>query len=412
MTDRGPGTTLRPFYWRATRLFADTPLVSPDRRLDYGAFDERVRSLAAALSALGVGRGGRVGTLAGNTVRHLETFFAVPLLGGRINPVNANLSGDGVVDVVRDAGNEVLFVAPGEPFRTVDAHFSNLDPVELVVVMDDAVPTTALPDGRVVDYESLLAGAGDPPAWPDLPGDQPASICYTSGSTGEPKGAEYTQSMLHTYTLMSMTPAGSHVAQDDVVMPVVPMFHVNSWGLPYAATAAGAKQVYPGPDPTPARLAELVETEGVTVTNGVPTVWIDFLEHVREHDVDLSSLDRIVTGGFAVPDHLIEAYDDLGVALEHTWGMTETMSLAAASRPKSREQDWSVESALSRRAKQGLLAPGYEMQVVDEDDEPVPWDGETPGELLIRGPTVIDEYHECPAATRNASLGRPLLFEG
>jgi fatty-acyl-CoA synthase len=399
MTDRGSATTLRPFYWRATRLFADTPLVSPDRRLDYGAFDDRVSALAAALDGLGVGRGGRVGTLAGNSLRHLETFFAVPLLGGRINPVNANLGGDGIAHVVRDAGNEVLFVDPGEPFRVVETRFEELESVELVVVLDDATPSTSLPEGRVVDYESLLAGAGDHPGWPDLPGDQPASICYTSGSTGEPKGAEYTQSMLHTYTLMSMTPAGSHVAQDDVVMPVVPMFHVNSWGLPYAATAAGAKQVYPGPDPTPARLAELVEAEGVTVTNGVPTVWIDFLEHVREHEVDLSSLERIVTGGFAVPEHLIEAYDDLGIDLEHTWGMTETMSLAAASRPKSPEQDWSVESALSVRAKQGLLAPGYEMQVLDEDDERVPWDGETPGELLIRGPTVIDEYHECPAAT-------------
>jgi fatty-acyl-CoA synthase len=180
---------------------------------------------------------------------------------------------------------------------------------------------------------------------------------------------------------------------------------VNSWGLPYAATAAGAKQVYPGTDPSPARLARLIEAEGVTVTNGVPTVWIDFLEHVREHDVDLSSLERIVTGGFAVPDHLIEAYDGLGVDLEHTWGMTETMSLAAASRPKRRDEDWSVEASLDRRAKQGLLAPGYEMRVLDEDGDPVPWDGETPGELLIRGPTVVDEYHDCPAATENTFEG-------
>jgi fatty-acyl-CoA synthase len=198
--------------------------------------------------------------------------------------------------------------------------------------------------------------------------------------------------MLWSHTMAIMTPMGLDIADHDVVMPVVPMFHINAWGLPYAATAAGAKHVYPGPSPDPADLVGLIEREGVTVTAGVPTVWLGVLDYLQDHEADLSTLDRIVIGGAAPPERLIRAFDDRGVEVVHGWGMTETAPVGAVSHLKPELRDADYETQLTKRTKQGLVLPGLEFDVVDDAGESVPHDGESMGELRIRGPWVAEAY--------------------
>jgi fatty-acyl-CoA synthase len=265
--------------------------------------------------------------------------------------------------------------------------------------MDEEPPETDL--DCVSTYERLLDAHDSTFEWPDVSGTQPAGMCYTSGTTGRPKGVEYTQAMLYAHSLMAITPVTFDIDEDDVVLPVVPLFHVNGWELPYAVTMTGAKQVYPGPSPDSAALARLIDDENVTFTAGVPTVWIDLLEYLEDDEADLSSLDRILTGGSAIPREIMRRYDEAyDVTIEHAWGMTETMSVGSYSRPKSSMEDWSVEEQYDVRMKQGLLSPGLEMKVVNDEGEEVPWDGDSFGELYVRGPTVVSEYYNDPAATR------------
>ncbi|MDS0474139.1 long-chain fatty acid--CoA ligase [Natrinema sp. 1APR25-10V2] len=393
--------TIRPFFWRPTNLFPETRLVSRthDGIVDssYGEFGERVRSLLAALEDRGFGHGDRIGTFGWNHHRHLEAYYAAPLSGAQLHTINVQLGDDDVVYIVEDAADDILFVDHGEPFETIERLWSEL-PVNEIVVMGETVPDTEI---DAVAYEDLI-DEYEPVADDELPAleeEYPAGMCYTSGTTGRPKGVEYTHKMIYAHAMMVMTPAGLDVSERDVVMPVVPMFHVNSWEFPYAATMAGATQVYPGPSPSAADLLELIEREGVTMTAGVPTVWIDLLEYVDEHGGDLSSLERIVVGGSAAPEEMMRRYDEeFDVTVEHAWGMTETMSIGSVSRPKDRMADWDPSRKYEKRRKQGLLSPGLEMRVVDDDGEEVPWDGEAAGELLVRGPTVITEYYNRPQA--------------
>jgi fatty-acyl-CoA synthase len=398
--------TLRPFLWRATRLFPEKRLVSRTRdgthAYDYEAFGERVRSLVTVLRERGFGPGDRVGTFGWNHHRHLEAYFAAPLSGAQLHTINVQLVDDDIVYIVEDAADDVLFVDPGEPFETIVRLWDELS-VEELVVMDETVPDAASEvDGTVYAFETLVDEHEPIQTLPSLDGNQPAGMCYTSGTTGRPKGVEYTQTMLYAHSMMVMTPAAIGIRETDVVMPVVPMFHVNSWEFPYAATMAGSTQVYPGPSPTSADLVSLIDEENVTLTAGVPTVWIDVLSHLDEsekYDDPLSSLERIVVGGSAAPADMMRRYEDeYGVAVEHAWGMTETMSIGSVSRPKSWMDDWSRDDRYQKRRKQGLLSPGLEMQLVDKTGETQPWDGESIGELWVRGPTVVSEYHERPEA--------------
>lgn len=394
--------TIRPYYWRATNLFPRTEVVSRTNagafRYTYGEFGDRVARLAAALADRGVGRGTRVGTIGWNHHRHFEAYYAVPLLGAQLHTINAVLSDERTRYIVDDARDDVLLVDPGAPARTTERIYDDLDHDPDVIVMSDSVPDLDV-GARVSGYESLVDESAPIAEWPRLSEDLPAGMCYTSGTTGMPKGVEYTQKMIYSHAMMTMTPAALDIAERDVVMPVVPMFHVNSWEFPYAVTMAGAKQVFPGPSPSSADLARLVEDEGVTLTAGVPTVWIDLLEHLDEHAADLSSLERIVVGGSAAPKGVMRRYrDEYDVRIEHAWGMTETMSIGSVSRPKRHMLDATVDERDERRAKQGLLSPGLEMRIVKDGGE-VPWDGETAGELWVRGPTVVDSYYNRPDAT-------------
>ncbi|WP_251330880.1 long-chain fatty acid--CoA ligase [Haloplanus pelagicus] len=389
------GQTLRPFLSRAATLYPDREVVSRTAdgttRYTYAAYADRVSRLAAALRAAGIERGDRVATLCWNHDRHFEAYFAVPDLGAQLHTINPLLPAEDVRTIVERAGDRLLFVDPS----LTDALTAAYDPdafesVEQVVVVGSETPD--LPAESVTSFEAFVAGHDatfDPPT---LDGDDLAGLCYSSGTTGDPKGVEYTQRMLWSHTMAIMTPMGLDIADHDVVMPVVPMFHINAWGLPYAATAAGAKHVYPGPSPDPADLVGLIEREGVTVTAGVPTVWLGVLDYLQDHEADLSTLDRIVIGGAAPPERLIRAFDDRGVEVVHGWGMTETAPVGAVSHLKPELRDADYETQLTKRTKQGLVLPGLEFDVVDDAGESVPHDGESMGELRIRGPWVAEAY--------------------
>jgi fatty-acyl-CoA synthase len=389
--------------WRAEKLHPETEIVSRTavgiERYTYEEYAARTARLASALEAMGVGDGDRVATFCWNHHRHFETYFGVPNMGAQLHTINPLLPDEHVEYIVENAGDRVVFVdQPLVEKLEAAADSAAFESVEQFVVMGGSVPDTSL--SPTVDYESFVGDHEPEYDWPRLSDDQPAGMCYTSGTTGKPKGVEYTQRMLWAHTMATLIPEGLGLEESDVVMPVVPMFHVNAWGLPFTTTAAGAKHVYPGPAPEPADLAALIEQERVTISAGVPTVWLGMLEYLEEHDADLSSLDTLVVGGSAAPRSLIRTYDEeYDVEVLHAWGMTEMSPIGTVSHLKSKMADWPDDRKDEKQAKQGLIVPGLEFKVVDDDGQQVPWNGEDFGELWVRGPWVADEYFKRPDAT-------------
>ncbi|AKU07450.1 long-chain fatty acid--CoA ligase [Haloferax gibbonsii] len=395
--------TLRPFLWRAGKLFPDREIVSRTaeglERYTYSEYEGRVARLAGALSDAGIGDGDRVATFCWNHNRHFETYFGVPSMGAQLHTINPLLPDHHIQYIVENAADRIIFVDPSLAPKLAGAVDEDaFASVEQFVVMASEVPDD-VGLSPVTDYESFIADYPDEYDWPDLPEDQPAGMCYTSGTTGEPKGVEYSQQMLWAHTMATLPKSGLDIGAEDVIMPVVPMFHVNAWGLPFSTTAAGAKHVYPGPSPTPEDLAKLIEEEGVTMTAGVPTVWLGLLDYLDEHDADISSLERIIIGGSAAPRSVIRRFDEeYDVDVLHAWGMTEMSPVGTVAHLKPGMEDLPAEEQYEKRAKQGLLAPGLEMRVVDDDGDEVPWNGEDFGELWVRGPWVTTEYFERPDA--------------
>jgi fatty-acyl-CoA synthase len=398
----GHDQTIGSFLWRAERLYPDTEIVARTHdgieRYDYATYADRTRQLANALEASGVETGDRVATVSWNHHRHFETYFGVPNTGAQLHTINPLLPDEHVQYIVENAGDRLLFVDPSLVEKIESAYDADaFDSVEQFVVMGETVPETSL--SPVTDYESFVGGQDPSYEWPELDEDQRAGMCYTSGTTGRPKGVEYTQQMLWSHTMATLTPQGLDIDDSDVVMPVVPMFHVNAWGMPFSLTAAGAKHVYPGPSPDPEDLAHLIEDEGVTFTAGVPTVWMGVLEYARENDLDFDSLERVMVGGAAAPKSLIRAFDEeFDVTMLQGWGMTELSPVGTLSHLKDGMEDWDAERKYEKRQKQGLILPGLEFRVVDDDGEEVPWNGEDFGELYIRGPWVTDSYFKRPEA--------------
>jgi fatty-acyl-CoA synthase len=395
----GTDQTLRPFLWRAERLYPDTEVVSRTHegveRYTYAEYADRTARLANALDEHGIEEGDRVATFCWNHHRHFETYFAVPTIGAQLHTINPLLPDEHIQYIVDNADDELLFVdeslAPKLAGAAADAQeFEGVDFVVMSTTGTDALDATP--------YEQFIDGQPTDYDWPDLDEDQPAGMCYTSGTTGNPKGVEYTHQMLWSHTMATLTPQGIPMDDDDVVMPVVPMFHVNAWGMPFTATAGGSKHVYPGPSPEPADIARLIEQEGVTITAGVPTVWLGLMEYMEDNDVDLSALDSVIVGGSAAPESMIRWFDDHDVELLHAWGMTEMAPIGSVAHLKDDLQEADYETQIEHRTKQGLLVPGLEMRVVDEDGEEVAWNGEDFGELWVRGPWVTQEYFQRPEA--------------
>ena len=395
----GHEQTLRPFLWRAANMYADTEIVSRTHEgietYTYADYADRTAQLANALEEYGIEQGDRVGTFCWNHHRHFETYFGVTTLGAQLHTINPLLPDEHIQYIVDNADDELIFVdeslAPKLASAAADA--PEFEGVDFVVMSEtetealDATPYETFIDDQPTDYD-----------WPELDEETPAGMCYTSGTTGNPKGVEYTHKMLWSHTMATLTPQGIPMADDDVVMPVVPMFHVNAWGMPFTATAAGAKHVYPGPSPDPEDIAYLIEEEGVTITAGVPTVWLGLMDYEKENDLDLSNLDTVIVGGSAAPEAMIRWFDDRDVELLHAWGMTEMSPIGSVSQLKSNLKDEDYETQLKHRKKQGLMVPGLEFKVINEDGEEIAWDGEEFGELWIRGPWVTKEYFMRPDA--------------
>ncbi len=388
--------TLTPLLDRARRLFPNKEIVTKAgpglERLTYGQMAERVARLANALEKLGVKRGDRVGTFAWNNVRHLELYFAVPCMGSVLHPLNLRLPGDQLAYIISHADDQVIFVDPSL-LPAIEKLAPHLKSVRHYVVMGDKVPegTTLNP---VHAYEDLLRNSSPTYPWPNLNENDAAAMCYTSGTTGNPKGVLYSHRSIYLHCLgLSMTDSFG-LSEKDVIMPVVPMFHVLAWGTPFAMVMLGSKIVFPGPHLQPRDLAELIQAEHVTITAGVPTLWLGLLALLDKERYDLSSLRGMIVGGAAAPQWMIEAYEKRhGISVMHAWGMTELSPLGTVSRLKSYQDTLPETERFAIRAKQGISVPGIELRAVDETGKEVSWDGKTFGELQVRGPWVISSYY-------------------
>jgi fatty-acyl-CoA synthase len=389
--------TVQTIYQRARSLFPDKPLVTRRqdgvRRTTYGEWADRVARLAGGLRELGVGPGDRVATFCWNSDRHLEVYFAAAMMGAAYHTLNIRLGGDQLAYIVNHARDKVL-ICDAELAPAIGPVLPSLDTVEHLLVLDPAEgERPALGFGSEHGYEALVERSAPLTGWPALDEHQTAGICYTSATTGNPKGVAYSHRALYLHSLMVGLVDTAAICERDVLLPIVPMFHVNAWGMPFAATWYGAGQVYGGAAPTPADYLRLIREEGVTVSAGVPTVWLGILQLLETDGGGLGSLRRIICGGSAAPVSMIRAYEERhGVEFVHAYGMTEATPVTHFSRLKSTMDDLPVEARYGYKAKQGLLVPGLEQRLVDADGDQVPADGKSMGELLLRGPTIASEY--------------------
>ena len=385
---------LSTLYERAVRIYPDREIVSVNangvlHRTTYGETDDRIRRLVSALGRLGIEPGDVVGTLAWNTHRHHEIYWATACSGRICHTVNIRLLADQIHYIIDHGGDKAVFVS-GTMLEEAERLAPRLPTVRNWILLDDDPADTSLPGA--IAYEDLIADPGPSVAWPELDERSPHMYCYTSGTTGNPKGVAYTQrsTYMHALSALAINPLWA----SDNIMPVVPMFHAAAWGFPFMGTAAGAKLTYPGHDLSPAALVRLIERERVTFSAGVPTVWLGVQHYLEANpESDTSSLRSILSGGAAVPRAMIDWYRrHRGVEVVHAWGMTETNPLASISllRPDMESLDW--ERRLDFLESIGIPVPGLRVRIVDDDGRDLPHDGEAFGELLIQGPWVAAEY--------------------
>jgi fatty-acyl-CoA synthase len=396
--------TLQHFLWRSTTLFPSKAIVtrreSGRHRYTYADFGGRVAQLAHALKELGVKAGDRVGTLAWNNYRHLELYFAVPGAGAVLHTLNPRLFPEHLQYVINDAEDKVIFV-DASLLPALQRIADNIKGVRQFVIMTDG-PS---PDGQLkpmASYEELLSGRPTSYPWPQIDERDAAAMCYTSGTTGKPKGVVYSHrsSVLHSFGIA--IGGGIGLQESDSILPIVPMFHANAWGLPYAATMLGAKQVFADRFLDPVSLTELIRDEGVTFSAGVPSVWIPLLQHLDKTGTDLAGL-RMFVGGSALSAGLYDGLTRHGIATNQGWGMTETSPVAACATIKSSMKDGNIKAI---RLKQGLPLAGVELRLADVDSgKLVPWDGKSVGEIQVRGPWVTAGYYRGVDADRFTADG-------
>ncbi len=355
------------------------------------------------LIRLGVQPGDRVATCAWNHQRHLELYFAVPAIGAVLHTINFRLSREQLVYIFNHAQDKVVFLD-----RSLGGILADLQPelstVEKYVLMDERGPEPPALPQPWLDYEAIVADAPERAEFPQLDEHTAAGLCYTSGTTGEPKGVLYSHRSTFLHAMAGCIVDGGAVSEKEVVLCVVPMFHVNAWGLPYSCTLAGAKQVLPGPQMIGKPVAELMETERVTSAAGVPTIWTLLYQHLKEQQAvrpyDLSSVHTLLVGGAAASRTLVENYErDFGLKILHAWGMTETSPIGTVSRLKAAMEKWPAEQQFAVRLKQGIPVIGVEVRIVDDKGADLPWDGEHVGELLVRGPWIASSYFHNPGAS-------------
>jgi len=357
----------------------------------YADFYKRVKQLGNVLESLGVEVGDRVGTFAWNNFQHMEFYFGIPGAGAVCHTLNIRLPHDQLTYIINHAEDKVVFV-DGTLLPLIEPIAGELASVEHFVLFN--IPKdkeTSLPN--VSYYEDLMAEASDEYTWRCTDENMAMGLCYTSGTTGMPKGALYSHRSMYLHTLGVLMNAALGVIEADVVLPVVPQFHAMAWGLPYACTFIGATIVMPGPHLKPEPLAQMIAEERVSIAAGVPTIWNGLYHELKNNPSDISCITQLVVGGSAMPRGLIEAYEkELGVNVVHAWGMTELSPLGSTSKLQSHHQDLDESAQLDIKAKQGYFIPCVDARIVDLTGEELPWDGETMGELQVRGPWIAGAY--------------------
>jgi fatty-acyl-CoA synthase len=386
---------------RAEQLTPDRKVVSrrPDgtlHRTTMGDCACRARRLAAALSQLGIGEGDRVGTLLWNQAEHLEAYYALPAMGAVVHTLNPRLHPDELSFIVADAEDRAIIV--DETLLKVLDSFRDAHDFEHVIVVSHSGDT---PEGTI-EYEQLLKSAEAPADWLEPHERRAAAICYTSGTTGKPKGVLYSHRALVLHSFAAALPGAMNVSARDVMLPVVPMFHANAWGIPYTATLVGAALVLPGPKLDAESVLDLLADEHVTLTAGVPTVWMAMLKAIEEEPDrwDLSRVHRLLVGGSAVPKSMIEGYAKHGLEILQGWGMTETSPLASSALVPPELDDAPDDEQFDYRARQGFPQPFVDIRARGDDGELIPWDDQAMGELEVRGPFVAAAYFQGTGAEK------------
>jgi acyl-CoA synthetase (AMP-forming)/AMP-acid ligase II len=391
--------TLTHILERSAKLFPKKELASktPEgiHRYSYADFHLRVHAVAQALKRLGVKPGDRIGTLCWNSSRHLELYFAIPCYGAVLHTLNLRLPSDQLAYIINHAEDQVIFV---------DASLASiLEPIRdqircvkhFVILPDEARPTSLAPAS---DYEESIRASGDARFdWPALDENTAAATCYTSGTTGNPKGVLYSHRalFLHSFALAMTDVFG--ICESDTVLQLVPMFHANGWGIPYAAVMTGARIVFSGRQLQPADVASLIQNERATFTAGVPTIWIGLYGYLETHAHDLSTLRMVSSAGSAMPRQFIEMFEKKhGVHFRLAWGMTETTPIATVTTVKNELAGLADKEHFDLLARHGLPIGGVDIRIVDADGKELPWDGTTMGELQTRGPWITSGYYNDP----------------
>jgi len=393
---------------RANNLFPKKEIFSrcldQDFRYTYRDFYKRTHKMGNVLQNLGIKKGDKIGTFAWNNHRHLELYFSIICSGAVLHTLNLRLFPEHLVHVINHAEDKVIFIDE-DLIPILENVADQLTTVEKYVILTDKkeLPETKLEPAY--SYEALLEEASDSFEFPDdLDEKAPAAMCYTTATTGLPKGVVYTQRSIYLHSLVLSLKDVIGISESDSILPVVPMFHVMAWGVPFAATWLGAKLVMPGRVLTPDALCKLIEQEKVTFSAGVPTIWMGIYQHLEAgNKYDFSSLRFFVNGGSAISKNLIEAFEKKhGINILHAYGMTETSPLVLASQLKSYMEDWDEDTKYSLLAKQGLLVPGLDMKIVNDEGKEVAWDGKEMGELCVRGPWIAGEYYKEPERSKES----------
>ena len=366
--------------------------------VSYAEIARNAERLAAALAALGIGAGDRVGTFCWNNQAHLEAYYAVPCMGAVLHTINIRLPAGQVAHIVNHAEDRAVIV-DGTLLPLFAQALPQLTTVETVIVVGPA-DTTVLGDTRVLRYEQLLADQEPGFRWPDVDEKSAALICYTSGTTGDPKGVVYSHRSTFLHALSGQAATLTGPTDSDRILMFVPMFHVNAWGIPFGAFMSGASLLMPGPFMTAEGICAFVRAERPTLAAAVPTIWQAILQYGQTTDIDLSSLRMGTSGGAAAPRSLLQAFQDrYGLRIIQGWGMTETSPVGGMAHPPAGVEP-GTEEELDWRTKSGRITAGVEMRITDDSGAELPWDGVSVGEIEVRGPWITGSYHRDPAPDR------------
>jgi fatty-acyl-CoA synthase len=378
--------------WAGSREIVSRSVEGPIVRTTYAEIRRRAKRLSNALQNLGVKQGDRVATLAWNTGRHIEAWYAIMGIGAVCHTLNPRLFPDQLCYIINHAEDQILFTDLTF-LPTIIERRADMKSVRHVIVMTDEGHMASVGLDGALCFETLIEQNGEDCVWGGFDENTAAGLCYTSGTTGNPKGVLYSHRSNFLHTLVTLQHDVMGLSGRDVVLPVVPMFHANAWGLAFSCPAVGCKVVMPGQKLDGQSVYELLETEGVTFSAAVPTVWQMLLQHLRGTNATLSTLKRVVIGGSAVPESLVRAFrDEFGVEVTHAWGMTETSPLGTLSTPTPEVAAMGEEAQLQYKLKQGRPPAGIELKLTDDEGGTQPHDGATFGRLKVRGPFVVGEY--------------------